>query len=362
MPVISRATLPEEFFDITSAQLLLQPQPQFLHAMLAKMATGKELSTPDAIGLMPGRSAGDQGANYAQPREGRLMLDDGIMSEAITVVAGLGSAPGHTIRMNRPSFADTTYTQLSREVSAGQLVSTVPVDVASEQVAITIKRFAGPYDQANSRVAPYAIEEFDSRMSIHKLGQIVGLNLHRDFDKFLDGVVSGLYDVCSVTVYPTGFTADNDATTADAMPLDIETIFRAEESLDSANIPRFANGRRMMVVHPRGLRQLKSDTQWTQLVQFHRDVNPVFESYVGTIGNVDVHKSTTLAAPLNSSSVAIYRAQMFGPGKVGIGIGDVPKVLASTDDNYGMQAKVIWQLKAGFVNLDQRFGVSVRHS
>ncbi len=364
MAVITRASLPEEFFDITSAQLLKQPEPQYLHALLAKMAVARDLSTPGSLGFMAGRTAGGQGAEYAQPGDSRLMLDDGLMSECITAVAGLGTAPGHTIRMNRPKFTDTTYTEASREVTSGQTISVVPVDASSEQVAVTVKRFAGPYDGTNSRVAPYAIDEFDAKMSIHKLASFVGLHLKRDFDKWLDSVLVLLYDTVASgnTLYPTGMTADNDSTTAGDYPMDVNLLFRAEKKLDELNIPTFGNGRRVAILTPQQCQQLKDDTQFARYVEMHKDVNPIFKSYIGSVGMLDIHKSTTLRTVSNSSSVAIHYGQVFGPGKVGMGVGEMPRVLHSTDDNYGLQAKVIWEFEAGFVNLDSRFGLSVRSS
>ncbi len=364
MSVITRANLPEEFFDITSAQLLKQPEPMYLHAMLAKAAVARDLVTPGSLGFMAGRTAGGQGAEYAQIGDGRLMLDDGIMSEAIHAVVGLGTAPGHTIKMNRPKFTDTTYTELSREVTSGATISTTPVDVGSEQAAITCKRFAGPYDSVNSRVAPFAIDEFDAKMSIHKLAGIVGLHLKRDFDKWLDTVLVLLYDTVASgnTLYPTGMTADNDSTVAGDYPMDINLLFRAELKLDELNVPVFANGRRVAVLTPRQCQQLKDDSQFAKYVEFHKDVNPMFKSYVGSVGNLDLHKSNTLRKVANSSTVDIHYGQCFGPGKVGMGVGEMPRVLNSTDDNYGLQQKVIWEFEAGFANLDSRFGLSVRSS
>ena len=58
MAIVNRASLPEEFFDITSAKLLLQPEPQYLHCLLLKMAMSASF-TPDAqMGFTPGRSFG----------------------------------------------------------------------------------------------------------------------------------------------------------------------------------------------------------------------------------------------------------------------------------------------------------------
>ncbi len=348
-----RTSLPEEFFDITSAQLLLQPEPQYFHAQLAKQAIAADLSVGQ-LGL-PGRGPSSQGAEYASASDGRLMLSDPIYSEAIMAVAQLGNAPGHTIRMNRPRFTDSTYTQAAREISSGSTISTTPLDVGSEQVACTIKRFAGP--MGASVVQPYGIDEFDSRMSVHKLASIVGLHLKRDYDKWLDACLVALYAVCSTTVYPEGMTADADATTQDAFPLTIETLFRAEETLDSANIPVFGNGRRACVLHPRQWREIKSDSQFARLVEFHKEVNPMFQSYVGTVGRLDMFVSNTLTTATVNTDKIVYRGQCFGPGKVGLGVGALPRVLSSTDDSYGMQSKVIWSADMGMVNLDQRFGV-----
>ena len=38
MPAITRATLPAEFYDRTSAMMLIQPEPQYLYAQLVYMA------------------------------------------------------------------------------------------------------------------------------------------------------------------------------------------------------------------------------------------------------------------------------------------------------------------------------------
>lgn len=362
MSVITRASLPEEFFDITSAQLLKQPEPQYLHAMLAKAAVARDLVTPGALGFMAGRTAGAQGADYAQPGDSRLMLDDGIMSEAITAVVGLGTAPGHTIRLNRPKFTDSTYTEAAREVTSGSTISTTPLDVGSEQAAITCKRFAGPMGSSN--VQPYAIDEFDAKMSIHKLAGIVGLHLKRDFDKWLDSVLVLIFDSVASgnTLYPTGMSADNDSASAGDYPMDVNLLFRSELKLDELNVPMFANGRRVCVLTPRQCQQLKDDSQFARYVEFHKDVNPMFKSYIGTVGNLDIHKSNTLRKVANTNTIDIHYGQCFGPGKVGMGVGEMPRVLNSTDDNYGLQQKVIWEFEAGFCNLDSRFGLSVRSS
>ena len=57
MALISRATLPSEFFDRTSAMMLVQPEPQYLYAQLVFMADlqAELRANPDAFELIAGR-------------------------------------------------------------------------------------------------------------------------------------------------------------------------------------------------------------------------------------------------------------------------------------------------------------------
>lgn len=364
MPFVSRASLPQEFFDITSSMLLIQPEPQYFHAQLAKMALNAELNSALPGLGMPGRDAiGANGENYAALADSQLVLDDPIMGEAIKVVAELGKAPGHTVRINRPAFANTTYTQASREVSNGSSISTTPIDVSSEQVSLTLRRFAGPYDSANSRVAPFGVDRFDASMSLHKLASIVGLHLKRDFDRWLDTVMVSLFASGSSTVRPSGFAADNDSLVAGDAPFDFDTLSRAAKALDEANVPVFANGKRVMVLHPNQIYQLKNDPQFSRYAESQAPVNPVLQkTYFKSVAGFDIFQSNTLSTASNSSSVTIYRGQAFGPGMVGVGAGMLPEVRFSTSDNYGEQALVIWLAYMGFTTLDNRFGVLVSTS
>jgi N4-gp56 family major capsid protein len=289
------------------------------------------------------------------------MMADPIWGEACTFVAELGKGVGHTIKINRPVFANTTYTEASRIVATGAQISTTPIDVSSEQVSITLKRYAGPYDQSNSRVAPLAIDKLDARLPVHSLVKMTGKHLKRDFDRTLDAIGVALADLCTTVVRPAGFSNDSDSTVAGDAPMDFETLSRVQSSLDSSNIPMFANGRRVLVCHPRQIQQLQSDLAFQRLASFDRtDVNPLFKSWVARVGNLDIFQSNTLLT--NASTVTIYKAQAFGPGMLGCGASDMPRTAYSTSDNYGEQSLVIWLWYAGFANLDQRFGVSVRTS
>lgn len=364
MPFISRSTLGAEFFDTTSAMLLVEPEPQYFHAALMKLALGASmLSTPSSLGLAGRDGIGGQGAPYAGIEDGRLILDDAISTEAIKVVPELGKAPGHTVRINRPVFSNTTYTMTSREVANGATISTTPIDVSSAQTAITLKRYAGPYDSTNSRVAPLGVDRFDASMPVHKVADIVGLHLKRDLDKTLDAFGVSLFDLASTTVRPRGFSADNDSLVAGDAPMDFNTLSRADKSLDEANIPYFGNGKRVCVLTPQQIQQLEEDSQFARHAVFDKPVNPVLsKAYYKSIGKFDIYKSNTLTVTNNSSSVPIHTGQAFGPGMVGVGVGMLPRVADSTADNFGEHALVIWLAYLGFSNLDSRFGCLIKTS
>ncbi len=366
MPVASRVSLPENFYDLTSPQLLLQPEPGYLFARAALAALGKDLPIPDVLGLA-GREISGAGAGYVDPASQQFDMNKGgqLIADTFAATIDFDTMPGQTVRLNRPLYPNTTYTIASRQIGTNTAISTTPISVGSEQVDITCFRFAGPYDQANSRVAPYGIDALDAKMGVHKMSQIIGGNLKRDFQRFLDSVfvlfAESSVGSGSTAIYPNGISADNGITAVGAAPMDYDTIARAERNLDEANVPYFANtGKRGLVLTPQQLQELKNDAQYARYAEFHRDMNPIFPEYVGSVGKFDIFKSNTLRKVTNGSSVPVNRGLAFGPGIFGIGMAGAPRVAPSTDDNFGETAKVIWVAYLGMQMFDNRFGVSVR--
>jgi len=361
MPTASRLTLPENFFDITSDELLLQPEPQYLFARMMFSAMMAELAIPAELGLA-GRTMPTSGAPYVTPESQQLDLNAGqeIQAQAFACAIDFNAKPGGTVRLNRPLYPNTTYTLASRVVGSNTSISTTPIAVGSEQTDLTLFRYAGPYDQANSRVAPYGIEAFDANMGVHKLAAIVGGNLKRDYTKFLDSVWVTLLDSLSSSVYPKGFTVDNDIASVGAAPMDFDTIARAERALDEANIPYFGTGKRLFVATPQQLQELKNDAQYSRYAEFFPQYNALFPEYVADIGKFHVLKSNTLLKTANSSSVPVNHGCAFGPGLFGAGVGRPPRVAASTDDNYGETGKVVWIADLAFQLSNNTFGVGVR--
>jgi hypothetical protein len=361
---IDRATLGQEFYDITSDQLLLAPEPQYLHGLLFKGAMEASMTMGSGMGLpIPGRDIATSGPGYANLLDARLTLSDPLLSPAIKFINQLGKPNiGHTIRINRPKYTDSTYTRASRASPVGTTFSKTPMNVESEQAKITIERFAGPYDSTSGEVRPYGVEAFDASRSVHDMEAIRNHHFQRDFDKWLDTVGVTLFDSGAV-IYPTGMTADNDSTTVGDYPFSVDQIFRTRTSLVTASIPPFADGRYIMILTPLQVEQLHNDPQYGRLARYDPKFNPLYLSnHVATISKFHIFESQTLRTVANSSSVPIQYGQAFGREAVGAGSQGMPRVVPSTDDNYGETSIAIWLWYSGFEILDNRFMRSLRSS
>lgn len=361
MSDITRVSLPEEFYDITSVQLLAQPQPQFLYAQMFMAALGMQFPSVGGLG-MGGREVSGQGPAYANFERDKLALANPLMSGVFAATVDFNGKPGDVVRFNRPSYATTTYTQASREILANTSISTTTINAGSEQTSLTLKRFAGPYDSVNSRVAPFGLDKFHASMGVHNLASFVGNQLSQDFHYFIDAVNVALLDQASTIVRPAGMSADTDATSAGMFPMDYDTISRAELAADNANLPTFPDGSRLIVLTPTQVNQLKTDSDYIELSRVHPEYNALFPQYVASVGKLHVFKSTTLNIADNASSVAIHKGHLIAPGALLGGMGAAPRVAASSDDNYGEVAKAIWIAYLAFGVADDRFCISVRTS
>ena len=369
MTVISRATLSPEFFDRTSEKLLIQPEPQYLMARLLYMSNAAaEFRRVGPMGLTAERAIPDVGAGVGEFQDMQLMLADNIRAEAIFTSDELAPGkPGHTIRINRPVFAGGGYAEAARTVASGQVISTTPIDLSMEQVSITIKRAIGPFASGASVPQPYGIDRLDAQHSVHSIAASVGLQLYRDRTKYIDTVLGTYFDRGVTTLYPsdpnnllTSAAAAFPTTTPGTRPFDAEVVFRTEESLGTANIPRFSNGKYIMVVSPRQARQLKVDPEFQRLAVFDPSRNPLASAYIRTLGGIEIYESNT--QPIDTSTVAglsIYHATCFGPGAVGYAGSGPCEAAVSSDDNYGETVKMIWRVYEGLALLDDRFIVNV---
>lgn len=336
------ADTPEEFYTRTSDMLLVQPEPQYLYAQMFLGALSASLNTPMSLGLA-GRDIADKGAAYSQAERDRLMLSNPMFTDVIAAKVNFNAEPGSSIRINRPVFTNTTYTEASRRIVSGSTVSTTAISYGSQQANLQLFGYGGPYDTTNSRIAPFSVSKFDAMHSVHSAVQMTGTHLKRDCHRFIDAVQVSLLDLASSTVYPEGISAANDVTNAGTAPLTFEQIARTEATMDAANLPTFADGFRALVITPGQLKDLKVDGDFQRLAQFFPEYNALFPQYVGSVGKFHIFKSTTLTTTANSSSVNIDYGHAIAPGALLAGMGQPLRVTPNTNDNYGRDVLVIWQ-------------------
>lgn len=363
---VSMSTLPTDFTVKVSEGMLRTPEPAYTYARMLFMAVAqaelKKGALGGTFGLTPDRAASSQGASVPDLSDTQLMISDQIRSEALMVnleLQGTGTK-GNKVTIARPVFSGAGYTQAARRANPAIDISTVPIDLTSEAASITLELAAGPYDSANSRVAPYAIDALASERSMHSLPELVGLHMSRDRMKYVDSILATLFSAGTTTIYPND--PNNAVASVDAAfaavgdrPMDVETLYRAEEALTALGIPRFANGKYMAVLSTRQVRQLRSDPEFRAGTPFDPSRNPLSESYVKTIGGVEIYVSATNLSTTNSSTITYQKGTMFGPGAVGYAPGRAVEVRFASADNYGLSPRVIWAGFEGFEKLDQRF-------
>lgn len=375
----SRNDLPTEFYDRTSERVLRAPLPQFLYARLvAAAAAQSELKRLGADSFtMLGRGPSMAGASYPD-LAGNLdqLVTDEIRSDAVLVTDELAEGRiGHTIRINRPIFAGGGYTFAQRAFSAQQKLSLVPIGLSDEQVSITIQRNAGPMSASGSVSQPYFISRMDSQRPVHSLVERVGAALQYDRNALIDGQFATFFDSSSNALIFPGDSNDQLPTDASAWPVvpsgssrpfDLETVLRMEQRLHDAKIPRFNNGRYMLFVTPKQLRQLASDPQYRGQAAYIAERNLLSTGATGTLvvnGAIEVYPcQTNVVDTATVSGVSINHAVMFGPGMVGYApTAEGVRIARANEDNYGEDSLVQWICYEGAAVLDGRFA-SAAHS
>ncbi len=362
---VSRVTVPQEFYDITSSLLLKQPTPEFFFAKLALAAQARAaISNTDAASVLTGpRGVSSQGAAVMGLDEHQLSLATDPLAMAITGVEDASKAGvGETIRFNRPVFAGGNYTTAGRTINQASTISLTPIEIGMEQTSLTVLKQSGPRSSAGSEVQPFAIDRLASQRSVHSLVQLVGLNLVYDRCATLDGVFKALFDLGSLVQRPAGISADANFPTTGEVPLDLDTLLRAEEQLRTANIPRFSDGTYFAIVSPKQMRQLRTDPDFAKQSVFSPGMNPILNSSVTLVGqSIRVVECSTV--PTDTSTVTpnvIQRGMMFGPGAVGFGVADPCRIVAANEDNYGETVKVIWMAYEASGMLDSGMICSLR--
>lgn len=365
MPNIDRISLPAEFYDWTSDKLLIQPEPQYVFAEFILRSLGASLTVPSGGVGLPGREIGGAGADYGKVEDDRLYLEPDLLTENLFAMkVDFNGQPGNTVRVNRPKYTDSTYTESARRIQPGSAISTTGLNIDSEQAIITLHRYGGPFGA--TEIQPYVVEKLVAQMGVHDLVKVVGRHLTRDFHKTLDtfGVKLGMQG--ANTLYPLGMTSADTPTTRGSYPLTYELLSRTAKYMDEdLKLPTLPDGKRVFVVTPTGEKQLKDDPQFMRYSKDFEDTNPLRRRYTSLkfiVPEFYIFTSNTLDITNNSSSVPIHTGLAMAPGCFGLGMGERPMVRNHTSDNYGLSVPLIWTAVLGLANLDSRFVVKVSYS
>lgn len=372
---ISRLSLPQDFEDRISKRMLTAPVPAFFWAKLFKLAGVQfalEGVSAAEMGLTPERSPQNQGAPPRELASLQLMLEDPSGQSSVILVSDELSVQGqgHTIRFNRPVYSGGGYTIASRRRNASTSLSTTPIDFSAEQVYLTLDRLNGPFASGGTVPQPYAIDKLDAKRSVHDLARLAASNLEYDRQALLDGIGNSLAEGITESTVASAVnyvlpgrgrkTADTQLLAPGDAEFDLETLRRAERTLINRSVPRLPNGKYMAVITPMQADQLMLDQDYKDLAKFFPEKNPLHNDFVGDIGSVVIYRSATLTVDTATvSGNSIQHGIMLGMEAMGYGIGEPLEVITSTDDNYGQQAKFMWQSMEAFGVFDNRYGVGM---
>ena len=262
------------------------------------------------------------------------------------------TTPGKVCLIDQPRYLGGTFTELSRRLTEGTPVTATTQAATMGQVSITIREYAGPHDGTD--VAPVGLTDFLKRRATHNLVEYAGLLLRRDRNRWFDSVVVEFMLATSNTTTPGG-TAEGSLVADQLLTEDeLSVILR---QLQERNIPTFSNGMYMMVISPKHLQDLKSDTKFRESVRYLGTDGALVQGHVANHGGfmIVVSNNIPTAGVGGGGAVTGYQALAFGPEAFGWAIGMDAQARRSKDDDYSREDKLIWVAHEGFALLDDDF-------
>lgn len=369
--------IPSEFIDIMSAQLLLQPDADYLWArtaysanLAAQMEMGA-LTELMAAMQRDGRAPNINGdaanllAAMGYGEGGPLLLSMGATYPGlIRSLSDDAKKPGENILIDRPVFIDTDTQYANRVASATtKLFGTNSQGTKFEQVSIVIRELLGPLD-VNGNVAPFSIPSFMLDRSKHNLALKIGLDLKRDRYRFLNAKIRG--DILAaaiaagyVTLQDVSFADTTGYTGTDNEPFTLSVIRRMGEALTNRYIPGvFGTRKYPCFIANKQWRQLQEDSEYQRMAVFQPEFNTLFAGYRMTVGDavlcVDV-LMPTISTLGPGSNITGYQAIMTGEGAYGWGVARPATLLRNKNDDGGRNNEFGWMTYEGFGVLDDKF-------
>jgi N4-gp56 family major capsid protein len=329
MAITKSSDLPQEFVDQLSAELLLEPDTQYVFATLAGAARAGAMDIP---GMIAGQGQKNLAAAMNNGTGTPRWLDPRWMAVAgsFAKVVAEPTQPGKVILIDQPRYLNGLFSIASRQLTEGTRISANPQAISMGQVSLTIREYAGPHD--GSAVAPVGITDFATRRAVHNMVQYVGLLLRRDRNKWMDSVIIDTL-LLSTNLTTPGGTAEASLTAGSK--LTDAVLASALRSLQERGVPPFANGMYMLVLSPKHLEDLRDDARFRESARYLGPEGPMVTGHIANWGGFMLMTSTNipLDAVGSGGAVAGYQALAFGPEAFGWAIGMDVEARRSKDDD-----------------------------
>lgn len=357
MTVATSSTLTQEFVDQLSQELLLEPDSQYIFAMLAGAARAGAIGIPDILGEA-GATANMSDAMGAGMGTLKL-LDPRWMAVArdFANVVSEPAEPGKVVKVDQPRYLAGNYGTTDRALTEGTRITANPQAPTMGQVSLTITEYGGPHDGTN--VAPIGISDFLKRRGRHNMVQYVGNLLRRDRNKFVDTAVINLQLTTTNVTTPfssPGVEIAEGSLTAN-QPFSEAMLASMLRSLQERNIPTFANGMYMCAISPKHFEDLRKDSTFREQVRYLQEQNALITGHLANYGGFMIVTSTNIPTkPVGAGgAVTGYQGMAFGPQSIGWAIGMDAEARRSKDDDFGREDRVVWIAHEAWQLMDANF-------
>lgn len=261
------------------------------------------------------------------------------LQHAVPMVGQIESGAS-TVTFNQPDLPTGTYSETSRRLTEGTVVSTTAQAITMTQKTLTLREYGGPHN--SSIVTPFGITEKMLKMAKHDLASLVGSFLRRDRNKFLNSVRMDDMLTTTQVVIP-GSVAEGSVTASQAASAAWLRLYN--EKMKTQLVPTFPNGRWKLVIGTRQERELKADSDVKAALNYWAQLNPlVVSGQIGVYENFDIFVDTLIPTKGVGAGSAVtgYQSVAFGPYHLGHGSVFGPEPREADDTDFGRELRIMW--------------------
>lgn len=304
----------------------------------------------------------------------------------------LGRVPGNNILVPRFAWLDEPTSEADFILDTASSSTVIPADnqaLSMTTVAVELKGYGlGKGSSAANR--PVSIPEFINAYSMVNLMQALESRLMHNYYGFEDLLIRGKYSSTTNRYYNDNgaatATVTDIATAGDDGTMTEEFLNSVHANLSAANVPTYANGKRVLVTNPFATASLKNSLgdkiQAPSEAQIQEVTNIMnagtlgdgiqrvqgyygdycgfmcFESTAFGVGAAGTEGVNTVAMGGSLGNGTFRSSYVFGPGAVGRGIGMPVEIRMDDSGQFGTKMRFIWRSIEGFGALDVDNAVS----